>query len=47
MVEEEISECSLVGLFGAKKAAKKITSKNEERKFNVRKENILGSGMLL
>ena len=41
---EEKQVDSLVGLFGAKRVAKKLTEKHEEKKFEKRKEGVLGAG---
>jgi hypothetical protein len=44
---EEKKVDSLVGLFGAKRVAKKLTEKKEEKKFEKRKAGVLGSGAFL
>ena len=42
--QEEKKVDSLVGLLGAKRVAKKLTEKHEEKKFEKRKAGVLGSG---
>ena len=44
MKVEEKKVNSLVGFFGAKRVAKKLTEKTEEKKFERRKAGVLGSG---